>query len=97
MLPRKDYEKSTLDEIADAMAAGPTAPIHDAAFAELQRRNAILAQQTTDAQIKASDAAIETARYTRDSSRWMFWSVIAILFTSGVQALFAVLTYLKMK
>jgi hypothetical protein len=47
--------------------------------------------------MKASDAAIETAHYTRDSSRWMFWSFIAILFTSGAQALFTAPTHLKMK
>jgi hypothetical protein len=49
--------------------------------------------EARDAQVTAAKAAEETARYTRSTARWMFWSVVAIAITSGIQALFAFLNW----
>jgi hypothetical protein len=63
------------------------------ANAELQRRLAASQFEACDAQVTAAKAAEETARYTRSTARWMFWSVVAIAITSGIQALFAFLNW----
>jgi hypothetical protein len=68
--------------------AGTILPI-----AELQRRLAASQFEAYDAQVKAAEAAEETAKYTRSTARWMFWSVVAIAITSGIQALFAFLNW----
>ncbi len=70
---RKSLETKSLDEIVDQLVTREDHEFHLAANAELQRRLAVW-------QRDASDATIKTARYTADSARWMFWSVIAILF-----------------
>ena len=38
-------------------------------------------------------AAQKTAEYTRQNARYMLWSVIAILVTSGASAVFQILTW----
>jgi hypothetical protein len=93
--PREKLESEPLGRLADDMQHGPTSRQHDIANAELQRRLAVWQSEACDAQIKAGTAAEETARYTRSTARWMFWSVMAIAITSGIQALFAFLTWLE--
>jgi len=82
---RERLEDAPLGQLADMMEAGPNHGYHIAS-AELQRRLAA-------AQLNAANAAERTAQYTKDTARWMFWSVMAIAATSGVQALFAFLTW----
>src|SRR5262245_8680186 len=91
--PREQLETASLGRLADDMQHGPTSRQHDIAYAELQRRLADWQSQACNAQVEAASAAEETARYTKSTARWMFWSVVAIAITSGIQALFAFLTW----
>lgn len=90
---RGHLETVSLGRLADDMQGGPGARAYHVASAELQRRIARWQREAHDAQIEAAGAARETARYTRSTARWMFWSAIAIAFTSGVQAVFAFLAW----
>jgi len=90
--PREQLEKASLGRLADDMQHGPSGQYH-IAYAELQRRLADWQSKACDAEVEAASAAEETARYTKSTARWMFWSVVAIAITSGIQALFAFLTW----
>lgn len=90
---REKLEGESLGRLADDMQHGPTARVYHVANAELQRRLAVWQRETHDAQIDTAHAAAETARYTQSTARWMFWSVMAIAITSGIQALFAFLAW----
>jgi hypothetical protein len=90
---REKLEDASLGRLADDMAHGPNSDRHHIARAELQRRLAISQFEVHDAQVKAATAAEETAVYTKSTARWMFWSVVAIAITSGIQALFAFLNW----
>lgn len=50
-------------------------------------------RRQTVAQQDAAQAAKDTAIYTQKNARYMLWSVIAIAVTSGLNALFAFLTW----
>lgn len=92
---REKLEDAGLEQLANEMQNGPDERRYHVAYAELQRRIAEWQKEARDTQVKASDAAVETARYTRESANWMRWSVIAIAMTSGLQALFAFLTWYR--
>ncbi len=67
---------ATLDHLSALIAnSDPGSRASEAAKAELTRRDISVAQQ-------AAQAQIDSARYTRDNARWMFWSVIVLLVTS---------------
>ena len=90
---REKLELESFGRLADDMQHGPKARQYHVANAELQRRLAEWQREIHDAQISAANAARETAGFTKSSARWMFWSVIAIVVTSGIQALFAFLAW----
>jgi predicted anti-sigma-YlaC factor YlaD len=92
---REKLEDAGLERLANEMQNGPDERRYHVAYAELRRRMAEWQKEARDTQVKASDAAVETARYTRESANWMRWSVIAIAMTSGLQALFAFLTWYR--
>jgi hypothetical protein len=81
---REKLESASLGRLADDLQHGPTSGAHDIAHAELQRRLAVWQFEARDAEVRAATAAEETARYTRSSARWMFWSVVTIAITSGI-------------
>jgi len=87
--PREQLEKESLGQLADRMQEGPDSKPgqYYPAAAELERRRAAEAEQ------QAALAARSTAEYTKNTARYMLWSVWAIVATSGVSALFSALAY----
>lgn len=82
---RDQYADKTIDEIADVLAANePYTANAIAANAEVQRR-------LTISQIEASEAAKETARYSRKSAKYILWSVIFLAASTFIAAISAVL------
>jgi len=75
------------------MQYGPTDRLYHPAAAELERRRVLLQSQAAEAEIVAAEAAKSTAEYTKRTADYMLWSVLAILATSGVSALFSALAY----
>jgi hypothetical protein len=68
--------EATLEHLAAVVAnTDPGSRSSNAAKAELTRRE-ILTQQS------AAKAQEEAARYTRQTARWMFWSVIVVAVSS---------------
>ncbi len=68
--PRDRFAEMTLDELSDVLAANKPFTLNAiGANAEMQRRVMI-------SQVEASEAAKETARYTRRTTRYIFWSVV---------------------
>lgn len=83
---RRQLEGKTLSEVADWMYekhANPAAQI--AGQVEFLRRQ-------TQAEQDASLAAQQTAEYTRQSARYMLWSVIALVLSALVTI---AITFLK--
>jgi len=73
---RAELENVSLDELADRIAGAPAmSTFGEAARAELARRQLLL-------QVQATQAAKDTADYTRKSARYIFWSVVAIAVSS---------------
>jgi hypothetical protein len=83
---REKLEGETLSELADRLQPGPASTHQfNVANAELMRRQAIWQQEASDAQKRAvieqkraADAAVETAKATRRSARYMLASVIVL-------------------
>jgi hypothetical protein len=66
---RRDLSKLPLDEIADRFA-GISNDNRAPYEAELRRRE--------------TESAVRTAKYTRRSAKWIFWSVIAMIVTNSM-------------
>lgn len=92
-MERLDFTAYTYEQLAYEYAFGPTSHRHWAAQAEMQRRMSVAQDESLKSQTAAANAAEKTANYTKSSSRWMFWSVVAIAITSGLQAVFAGLAW----
>jgi hypothetical protein len=92
--PREQLESESLGQLADRMQYGPAQPAHFyPAAAELERRRAAWQSAAAQAEQQAALAARSTAEYTKNTARYMLWSVIAILATSGVAAVLSALSY----
>jgi hypothetical protein len=69
---------NSLEELAARIASSAVgSQVSEAARAELTRREILATQKAADAQVLAADAQVKNAR-------WVFWSVIAVLFTSFI-------------
>jgi hypothetical protein len=85
------YHGKDLPFILEHLEFGENTKVYWGANAALQGKLFELQEGVAKAQIEAAEATKETARYTRDNARWMFWSVMALLLTSGAQALIAIM------
>jgi hypothetical protein len=73
---RQNLGKMSLDELADWMAGiSMNSPNDQIVRAEFLRRQ-------TEAAQESAEAATETADYTRNSARYMFWSVVVLAASS---------------
>ena len=82
----KDY---SLDELAQTLGSNSFDSIWGRAVrAELLRREALLSERISEAQIAlqriAANAAVETGTYTRRMATWMLASVVVQLFATLV-------------
>ena len=85
---REKLEGETLRQLADRMQDGPDSNRrYYAPLAELKRRKAVWAEALAQAQQEAAHAAIETARYTKQATRYMLLSVLAVLIGSLLSGL----------
>jgi hypothetical protein len=71
----QQMHEATLEELVGFAARDPGSQFSEAAKAELSRPE-IFAQQ------EAARAQQEAAHYTKQSARWMFWSVVVVAITS---------------
>lgn len=86
---RQQLSGKSLEEVADFMAnVTPGSPNDQIAKAEF-----LLLQ--TKFQIEASQAAKDTALYTRSYTRYMFWSVVILAVSAVGSLVVSVFTYFK--
>ena len=92
---REQLERESLGRLADQMQEGPDLKPgqYYPAAAELERRRAAWQSGAAEAEQQAALAARSTAEYTKNTARYMRWSVWAIVATSGVSALLSALAY----
>lgn len=91
---RKSLADMSLDQLADWMSTiQPNTNNDMTARAEFLRRQTLLAQAATAATVKAADAAVETARFTRDNARYLLWSVIVLAVSSAGTFVLALLRH----
>lgn len=87
---RAGIRAATLPELIDELTRqNPDNYGHRAVMAEITRVQTEALLASSRAQIDAAEAAKETARYTKDVARYMFWSVLAVA-ASAVIALLSV-------
>ncbi len=91
--PREQLEGESLGQLADRMQYGANEGLYHPAAAELERRKALWQRDSAKAEQDAAIAAKSTAEYTERTARYMLWSVLAILLTSGLSALFSFLAW----
>jgi hypothetical protein len=91
--PREMLEGESLEQLADRMQFGAMEGVYRPAAAEMERRRAIWQHKATMAEQDAAIAAKSTAAYTKQTARYMLWSVVAIFVTSGLSALFSFLAW----
>jgi hypothetical protein len=103
---QKELEQASLEKLIEGLQLGPR-PDGDnrryySALAELERRKFLGQMEVDEAQKNAAKAAIEaaeaaktTAEYTKRNARYMLWSVVAILVTSGVSAVIQVTSCMR--
>lgn len=97
---RNTWAGYPLEQLFDCLKLGPNDTQYNKAFAELECRKYEEQKAVNEAQkeaaraaIEAAEAATKTAEYTERNARYMLWSVIAILVTSGASAVFQFLTW----
>lgn len=85
------YQGKDLSFILEHLEYGSNTKAYWGANAALQGKLLELQESVAKAQIEAAEATKQTAQYTKDNARWMFWSVMALLLTSGAQAIIAIM------
>lgn len=91
---REKTESWTAAQLYDSLSNhAPDSHPHHVAAAEIMRRQMVAQDDLARVQKEAADATIATAEYTRLNARYMLYSVIAILVTSGASAIFSFLMW----